>query len=337
VREPPKIADTTIRSALRAHYGISIAALNFLPLGNDSASAVYHVEAADGAAYFLKTRTGRGFSPASLAVPRYLREQGVPHILAPLLTTSRSLWVMVNEFALTLYPFIEGGIGGDFGLSEPHWITFGRTVKQIHMSELPPELMPIIPRETFMPSRRSVITDLEEAISGRVLADPVKREFAAFWHSRHDQIRRLVHRADTLGPRLREASTPLVLCHADLHTHNVLLEGNEQFWVVDWDETILAPKERDLMFFVGGIRRRLLEPHHTEYFFRGYGDTAIDPDALVYYRNAWAVQDIGACGEEVFFLPDLGEESRRYAVGKFMELFEPGNIVSIAFAGDSAA
>jgi spectinomycin phosphotransferase len=60
MREPPKIADTTMRSALRAHYVISIAALNFLPLGNDSASAVYRVETADGAAYFLKTRTGRG-------------------------------------------------------------------------------------------------------------------------------------------------------------------------------------------------------------------------------------------------------------------------------------
>ncbi len=59
MRELPKIADTTIRVALLAHCGISIAALNFLPLGNDFASAVYRVETADGAAYFLKTRTGR--------------------------------------------------------------------------------------------------------------------------------------------------------------------------------------------------------------------------------------------------------------------------------------
>jgi spectinomycin phosphotransferase len=91
---------------------------------------------------------------------------------------------MVNEFALTLYPFIDGRIGGDFGLSEPHWITFGRTVKQIHMSELPPELMPIIPRETFVPSRRSVITNLEEAISGRVLADPVNRRLVTALRSK---------------------------------------------------------------------------------------------------------------------------------------------------------
>jgi spectinomycin phosphotransferase len=112
----------------------------------------------------------------------------------------------------------------------------------------------------------------------------------------------------------------------------VLLEGDEQFWLIDWDETVLAPKERDLMFFIGGIMRELLQPHHTEYFFRGYGDTAIDLDALLYYRNAWAVQDIAADGERVFFLPELSDASRQDAVRMFKLLFEPGYIVSIASA-----
>jgi len=141
-----------------------------------------------------------------------------------------------------------------------------------------------------------------------------------------------VSRADALGRRLRERSAPLVLCHADLHTRNVLLEGTEQMWVVDWDETILARKERDLMFFIGGIMPELLQPHHTEFFLRGYGDAAIDADALAYYRHAWAVQDIAADGERVFFLPELSDASRQHAVRMFKVLFEPGHIVSIASA-----
>ncbi len=332
MREPPNLADTTIAETMRAHYGISIVALTFLPLGNDSDTYVYRVEADDGAAYFLKIRNRLGFSPASLAVPRYLRDEGVPHILAPLQTTSRNPWVMVNDFALTLYPFIDGRIGGDVGMSEQQWIELGRTVKQIHMSQLPPDLEKVVPRETYVPPRRSVVTKLEGAINGELHSDPARRELAAFWNSRRDEIDRVVSRADALGRRLREKSAPLVLCHADLHTRNVLLEGDEQFWVIDWDETVLAPKERDLMFFVGGIMRELLQPHHTEYFFRGYGDTAIDPDALVYYRNAWAVQDIASDGERVFFLPELSDASRQDAVRMFKLLFEPGNIVSIASA-----
>jgi spectinomycin phosphotransferase len=316
---------------VRAHYGISIVAITFLPIGNDSDTYVYRVETTDGAAYFLKIRNRQGFSPASLAVPRYLCDTGVPHILAPLMTTSQNPWVMVNDFALTLYPFIDGRIGGDVGMSEQQWIELGRTVKQIHMSQLPPDIRKVVPHETFVPPKRSVVTKLAQAIGGEVHSDPAQRELAEFWKTRREVIDSVVSRADALGNQLPEKFAPLVLCHADLHTRNVLLEG-EQLWVIDWDETVLAPKERDLMFFVGGIMRKLLQPHHTEYFFRGYGDAAIDPNALVYYRNAWAVQDIAADGERVFFLPELSDASRQNAVRMFKLLFEPGNIVAIASA-----
>lgn len=336
MREPPKLAADAIAAALLTYYGIAIASLTFLPLGEDSASAVYRIEANDGAVYLLKTRSELGFSAASLAVPRYLHDLGVPHVPAPLLTTSQAPWIMVNDFALTLYPFIDGRIGGDVGMSEQHWIEFGRTVKQIHMIQLPADLMPIVPRETYLPPKRSVVTDLGDAIAGQDFTDPAQIELAAFWRSRRDLIRLMVDRADALGARLRDASPPLVLCHADLHTRNVLLEGAAQWWIVDWDETVLAQKERDLMFFVKGIVPRLLEPQHTEYFFRGYGDTAIDPDAMAYYRHAWAVQDIGSYGEVVLFRPDLCDESRRHAVRSFKLLFEPGYIVSTAMAGDTA-
>jgi spectinomycin phosphotransferase len=335
--EPPKIADTTITSALREHYGIAVAALTFLPIGNDSASGSYRVEGADGAVYFLKTRSKRGFSAASVAVPRALCELGVPHIPAPMLTTSRAPWIAVNDFALMLYPFIEGRVAGESQMSEQHWIALGRTIKQIHTTQLPPELMQIVPGETFVPSRRGRIDELEEATSGHVLADAAQRQLAEFWRSHCDEIRTVVSRADALGARLRDASLPRVLCHADLHIHNVLLERSERWWLVDWDETTIAPKERDLMFFIGGIGHELLQPHDTELFLRGYGDAAIDRDALAYYRCAWAAQDVASYGEEVFFMPELGEESRRFAVGRFMSLFEPGNMVAIALAGDRGA
>lgn len=337
MREPPKLADTTIMAALHAHYGISITALTFLPLGSDSASAVYRVHAADGATYLLKVRTGEGFSVPSLVVPRYFHDQGVPHIVAPLPTSTQTLWVIVNDFALSLYPFIDGRTGADVGLSEQHWRAFGAMLKQIHTSQLTPDLLQIVPCETFTPSRRSVITDLEAAITRQAFAGPLERELAVFWHSRRDEIRTLVDRADALGRQLRQGSLPMVLCHADLHTWNVLLDTAQQLWLVDWDETILAPKERDLMFVVGGIGRDLVSPHDTACFFQGYGDTAIDPCALVYYRYAWAVQDMGAYGERVFLRPDLGEETRRDAVRGFIDMFEPGNIVAIAFASDSTA
>jgi spectinomycin phosphotransferase len=328
--EPPNLADEAIVAALRAHYGISIAALTFLPLGADSASSVYRVDAADGATYFLKARAGAGFSAPSLAVPHYLYSQGVPHIVAPLPTVAQALWVGVHDFALSLYPFIDAHMGADVGLSEQHWRALGATLHQIHTHQLPPYLMQVVRRETFTPSRRDVFAAVAAAVAKQDFADPLQRELAAFWRARQDDIHTVVERADALGRQLRQASLPLALCHADLHTWNVLLDSAGQLWIVDWDETVLAPKERDLMFVIGGIGRDLVSPQETTCFLQGYGDSPIDPHALKYYRYAWAVQDIAAYAEEVF--SDLGELSRRNALRHFIGLFEPGEIVAIARA-----
>jgi hypothetical protein len=43
---------------------------------------------------------------------------------------------------------------------------------------------------------------------------------------------------------------------------------------------------------------------------------------------------MAAYGEQVFFIPDQADESRRDAVQGFKQLFEPGEIVEIALGSD---
>jgi len=65
---------------------------------------------------------------------------------------------------------------------------------------------------------------------------------------------------------------------------------------------------------------------------QGYGATSVDPLALAYYRYARAMNGIGENGEQVFNRPDLGTETRHEAVDRSLLLFEPGYIVTKAFA-----
>ena len=177
---------------------------------------------------------------------------------------------------------------------------------------------------------RAVVATLE-------VLSPANKTPGAFGREQFARKRRaLLDRAEDLGRRLAEAAPPLVLCHADIHTGNVLLDAEGRVWIVDWDETILAPRERDLMFVVGGISSKLVGPREEALFFRGYGATDVDPLALAFYRYAWAVGDIGAFGEEVFFRPDLGPVTRRAAVDMLMGLFQPGEIVALALASDDS-
>ena len=103
--------------------------------------------------------------------------------------------------------------------------------------------------------------------------------------------------------------TPVV-CHADIHTHNVLLDGDGRLYIVDWDETLLAPKERDLMFVGAGIDGPKYGPRETALFYQGYGDVSPDPLAIAYYRIEWGVQDLGEFGREILSADDVGAETK---------------------------
>jgi spectinomycin phosphotransferase len=329
MREPPGLADDTIVGALRAGFGIQAAALRLLPVGNDADSWAYRVQAAQGPAYFLKVRAGANPTRGAV-VPGHLHRHGVPHVLAPLVTSAGAPYVLVDRFALALYPMLDARVGAEVGLSPAQWRQLGAAVRQLHAVPLTPQLTRMVAREAFRPTRRELLADVGALLATPARGEPVAGELAGFWRARQDVIGALVERADLLGRQLARRSFPQVLCHADLHTWNVLVDADQQLWIVDWDEAIVAPKERDLMFVVGGIGHGLVRPGDTECFYQGYGRASIDPRLLAYYRYAWAVQDIAAYAEQVLLAPGLGEAARRAAVEGFMDLFAPGNIVDLA-------
>jgi spectinomycin phosphotransferase len=330
--DPPKIADKDVTSAVQTHYGMSIDSLTFLPIGNDSATWVYRVQTSDGRIFFLKIRSAEGFRPASLAVPALLRDHGLDHIISPVPTLANKMSAELNNFTVILYPFINGNVGAHTGLSQQNWQTFGALVRRIHSCQLPHELLQLVPQETFIPNRRSLFTELETYIAKQVYKDDIERKTAAFWDAKGDEIRLVADLAAVLGQRLRRQSNQKVLCHADMHTWNILLDHDQHLWLIDWDEVILALKERDLMFIIGGIGGDGVGPDETAAFLEAYGDTKIDIDALAYYRCAWAVQDITEFSQQVFFEPDSSQDARMAAMDGFMGLFAPGDIVTTALA-----
>lgn len=333
MREPPvDLSDETLSASLRTRYDLVVTELAFLPLGHDSSAWVYRVQTVDGTLYFLKAFK-RVVSEASLLVPRCLHDQGITQVIAPLPTTTQTLRTEVDGYTLILYPFVAGSSGMDSGMSPSQWIEYGAILRQIHATSLPPDLGKIMQRETFVPAGAGLVRELETHLAGRTFADPEAQTLATFWQERREEIQILLERAEGPARRLAQRAPPFVLCHADIHTANVLVDADGQIWIVDWDETVLAPKERDLMFVLrGGISDQLVGPHEEKLFLQGYGATTINPLALAYYGCAWAVADIGEYAAEVFFQPDLGKITRRAAVDEFMGLFLPGNIVALAFA-----
>ncbi len=334
MREPPlHLTDATLHACLLAEYGLTATEITFLPLGHDSSAWVYRVRAADEATYFLKVRLSVT-NEASLVVPRYLHDHGVARVVAPLPTATGALWAHAGDYALILYPFVAGTTGMAAGMTDQQLRDYGALLAHIHATPIAPDLAQAMRREAFVPEWGEMVRRLDAHIGSRAFADPAEQALATFWQARRDEIRTILARAEGLGRRLAAAAPPFVLCHADIHTGNVLLDPAGQVWIVDWDETILAPRERDLMFAVGGISAQWVGPREEAHFLAGYGTTNNDPLALAYYRYTWAVGDIGSYGEQAFFRPDFSPTAKQEGADGVIGLFAPGEIVALALASD---
>ncbi len=333
MREKPDLADEVIIDCLRSDYNLHITSLVFMPLGYDPNASVYRVLTTDGNAYFLKLKRG-AVDELSLTIPEFLKTHGLKQVIAPLKTRTGRLRTRVEDFTVLLYPFIDGRSGKEIGLTDSQWSEFGTALKKLHSLELPTELATQIPRETFIP-KTSYIKAVDAKIDAGDFNNRFAHELAALWVEKRDEIHHLVERAETLGWQLQAQTHNLVLCHADIHTANVLIGTDGKLWIVDWDTPILAPKERDLIFVTGvGAGAALITSvpgaHGEALFYSGYGKTEIDPMALAYYRYHWALEDIGGFGALIFVVQGVGEETLEDAEYCLRVSFTPGSVAEAA-------
>ena len=127
-----------------------------------------------------------------------------------------------------------------------------------------------------------------------------------------------------------------MVCHADLHANNVLVPADGGIAVIDWDEVMLAPPERDLMFVRGSAIAGVVTDAQATAFEAGYGTGEADPVLIAWYRIDWAVQDLADFARRVLLDAEAGDATRRYALELFASNFEPGGEVETAIAADDA-
>jgi spectinomycin phosphotransferase len=329
--QKPPIADEALATCAHATYGITVARLEFLPLGEDTNAGVYRVAASDGSTYFLKVRRGAVYSP-SVTVPRALRAAGMAEVVAPLPTITHEPWGTVGEFAVLLYPFVAGESGWD-RMTAARWHAYGAILRRLHTTRLPDEIIRTLPRETFVPAAgpRAVVEALLAGEHERGDDSEAARQLAAFVREHREEIARILRRADELSQALQGTQAEFVLCHADCHPANLLIAAPDTLHIVDWDQPMLAPRERDLMFVVGtGVGGFVEGSPDAEAFFAGYGPATIDPVALAYYRYEWALQDIGGFADRIFLIPGLEEATKLGAMQWLNVIFKPGAIADMA-------
>ncbi|RUQ81523.1 phosphotransferase enzyme family protein [Legionella septentrionalis] len=325
----PNLADEEIARCLRDAYGLDVKSISFLPIGADFNTAVYRVTACSQTDYFLKLRRGE-FIDSSVSVPKYLADLGVKQVIPPLATKTRQLWTSLASCKVILYPYVEGRNGVEAKLSEDQWVQFGAAIKKLHSTDIPNALTSGTPREVFSSKWRETVKAFLMRIENEVFEEPVAVKMAELLKSKNSEILKLVERAEKLAATIQQQPLEYILCHADIHGWNLIVDIERALYIVDWDTLIFAPKERDLMFVGAGIwdsGRTAAEEESL--FYQGYGQIKINQDAICYYRFERIIQDIGEYCEYIF-LSDEGGGDRIQCFEHLQPVFLPNGAIERA-------
>ncbi len=315
MHEKPNISEQHLQTCLQDQYDLQPMAFDFLPLGLDTMSAKYRITDAQGTSYFLKAKSGL-YAPAFL-VPRYLHDQGIPAVVAPISTNNHTLWTLVDDWIVILYPFIEGDTSW-LGMNDEHWKEVGTVFKHIHQAALPPSGFASIHTESFDPTSytRWIHTFEIQHLHEHSTKNALELSLRAMWLTHQPKVHTIATSLEMLATRIQRRALPQVICHADLHPGNILRDHTKQVFVIDWNDVMLAPKERDFIFVQEQSSAKLSTSAPSP-FFQGYGYAEIDQTVLTYYRHERVIQDLIECAQQVFFRDDLSIESKADAIQLF--------------------
>lgn len=327
--EKSHISEQLIIDSLRIQYDIDVAILTCLDVGADIDASIYRAQPHNQQNYFVKVKKGRQEDVSSL-ITTFLCDSGIKNIIPTVKTVDGLATQSIDDFTMTVYPFVDGWNGFSCDLAEDQWLTLGKVTRQVHELKVPSSIQTNIRQESYSPQWRQGVRSFFPIINDEPRGDEIAKKLQAFMKKHQAVIHRLVNQAEQLSQMVQGHSSQFVLCHSDLHAGNVLMDNSGAIYIVDWDSPIMAPKERDLMFIGGGVGNVWNRPTECEAFYRGYGQVEVNQTLLAYYRHDRILEDIAIYCQQLLLSSEGGQDRIKWYEALISQ-FEPQGVVEIAF------
>lgn len=296
---PPSDLDSAALVHALAHWELRDSRLEYLPVGFGSHH--WSADGSDGRRAFVTVddlaagfQGGEEVDAAFAALERAygtaasLRDSGgLEFVLAPLEDDEGVPVRRLNaRYAVSVAPFVDG-TSSPFGAyeSKDERRRMGELLGRLHVAgALVPADLPR--RDDCCIHSRSA---LSEALASLNLqwetghfAEPTRVLLAAHVEELNLRLRNY----DALASKVRQRSESWVLTHGEPHRGNVIVDALGGLRLVDWDTTLVAPRERDL--------RMVLDEELTGWdeYTATFGDVSLDHEALALYREGWELSDI---------------------------------------------
>lgn len=228
----------TVQLAIEKHYDINIKGCTAAPRG--FVATTYFLEDQNGKRYFCKVIDKPDFIPGivdSLPIVEEMHNNGIDRICYPIRGID-GLYHFVDDTLIVLYNHIPASQSFDYDLN-----TFGKLIAEIHSVTI---------KDTSVASKERLDSPLPKLFSERIenilssqSADAVILEFKKLLMTHEEELRQNLAEYIRLKKLCPQKDLSLVITHGDVPT-NILVKSPTDIYIIDWDELLLAPAERDL-------------------------------------------------------------------------------------------
>jgi Ser/Thr protein kinase RdoA (MazF antagonist) len=286
MKTPPHIATKQIKTILRKRYNCQAAKVSFLPIGEEAWS--YIVITKDGKKYFLKVYRRSPNLTSSLQLSHILnRKQGIKQILSPNLTTDLKMKVLYGKYYIAVFDFIAGKTVEHSIMTPDQMYSLGTLLARMHTTialvkgkyhqerfELPEINFP------------ELLSRLMRASSSEVT---VRRECAKILCANLVALRREYQQGIVALRRIEGRPIDYVICHGDPTPGNILLSTKGILYLVDvgYDNPILAPREKDLAFYLDPRFFPVLEGYKSV-----VKKVKLNKNLIAFYIHKWNLEGI---------------------------------------------
>jgi spectinomycin phosphotransferase len=286
--EPSDLDRAELANALERHWPLHSPELEYLPVGFGShhwravdAAGVQHFVTVDDldAGFQASPDSDVAFAALERAfkTAAFLRDEAaLEFVVAPLPDKEGAvIRRLSSRYSVTVSPLVAGE-ASQWGPweSAADRRAMGVVLARLHATTaLIPAGLPR--REDFAIPSRAVLTealaDLDDVWGSGPYAELTRRLLA----ETRGELERRLNEYDELVAEVRASSEPWVITHGEPHRANVIRAPDGSMLLVDWDTTLLAPRERDL--------RMVLDDD--------LNDPTLDRRVIELYRRWWDLAD----------------------------------------------
>src|SRR5438128_2428040 len=278
------IDKSSLKDVIQEKFGIGI--IDFTLVPKWEAARGYIVESSNHKSFFLKIYWDDKIPDSAFRFADDLfARAGIVNIAHPIPTSHGQMRVHIRDFQIALFDWISGRTAEEHKLGDAQLERLGELLAQIHQSKT--TIGEYSVKENFgipFKDRFLAIFDSMSKISG----DSTKygTRLKLFLGPHRQEFMRELGTLEKLQHKVKTKNLEYVNCHGEPSPGNILSSDNGEIHLLDWDDPIFAPKEKDLLFFKDNV-----EP-----VMRGYSmfskDNIIDQDVLEFYGHMWNLGEI---------------------------------------------